>query len=102
MSLIPILRRDHVAELHTEGRGSRRGPAPPPARSPAPGGTVPEIRARLRPLLLLLACAVALTSVSLTSAAGPAAAGSGDRIDQVIKRMTLPEKVGQLFVTYAY
>ena len=28
--------------------------------------------------------------------------GSGDRIDQIIKRMTLQEKVGQLFVTYAY
>ena len=59
---------------------------------------MPEIRARLRPLLLLLAaCAVALTSVG-----GPAAASSGDRIDQLIKRMTLQEKVGQLFVTYAY
>jgi beta-N-acetylhexosaminidase len=59
---------------------------------------VPEIRARLRPLLLLLvACAVALTAVG-----GPAAASSSDRIDQLIKRMTLQEKVGQLFVTYAY
>ncbi len=58
---------------------------------------MPEIRARLRPLLLLVACAVALTSVG-----GPAAASSGDRIDQLIKRMTLQEKVGQLFVTYAY
>ncbi len=58
---------------------------------------MPEIRARLRPLLLLLAGAVALTSV-----AGPAAASSGDRIDQIVKRMTLQEKVGQLFVTYAY
>lgn len=57
---------------------------------------MPEIRARLRPLLLLVACAVALTSVG-----GPAAASS-DRIDQIIKRMTLEEKVGQLFVTYAY
>ena len=58
---------------------------------------MPEIRARLRPLLLLVACAVALTSVG-----GPASASSGDRIDQLIKRMTLQEKVGQLFVTYAY
>jgi beta-N-acetylhexosaminidase len=59
---------------------------------------VPEIRALLRLLLLLLvACAVALTSV-----ARPAAAGSGDRINQIIKGMTLEEKVGQLFVTYAY
>ncbi len=58
---------------------------------------MPEIRARLRPLLLLVACALALTSV-----AGPAAASSSDRIDQIIKRMTLEEKVGQLFVTYAY
>jgi len=59
---------------------------------------VPEIRARLRPLLLLLVvCAVAVTTVG-----GPAAASSSDRIDQLIKRMTLQEKVGQLFVTYAY
>ena len=58
---------------------------------------MPEIRARLRPLLLLVACAVALTSVG-----GPASASSGDRIDQLIKRMTLQQKVGQLFVTYAY
>ena len=59
---------------------------------------MPEIRARLRPLLLLLvACAVAVTSLG-----GPAAASSSDRIDQIIKRMTLEEKVGQLFVTYAY
>jgi beta-N-acetylhexosaminidase len=33
---------------------------------------------------------------------GPAAAGSSDRIDQLIERLTLEEKVGQLFVTYAY
>jgi beta-N-acetylhexosaminidase len=59
---------------------------------------VPEIRSRLRPLLLLVACSVAMTSV----VGGPAAAGSSDRIDQIIKRMTLEEKVGQLFVTYAY
>jgi beta-N-acetylhexosaminidase len=59
---------------------------------------VPEIRNRLRPLLLLLvACSVAVTSLG-----GPAAASSSDRIDQLINRMTLPEKVGQLFVTYAY
>jgi beta-N-acetylhexosaminidase len=59
---------------------------------------VPEIRARLRPLfLLLVACSVAVTSLG-----GPAAAASSDRIDQIINRMTLPEKVGQLFVTYAY
>ena len=38
----------------------------------------------------------------LTSVGGPAAASSSDRIDQIIKRMTLQEKVGQLFVTYAY
>ena len=58
---------------------------------------MPEIRARLRPLLLLVACSVAVTSVG-----GPAAASSSDRIDQIVKRMTLEEKVGQLFVTYAY
>ncbi len=59
---------------------------------------MPEIRARLRPLLLLLvACSVAVTSLG-----GPAAASSSDRIDQIINRMTLEEKVGQLFVTYAY
>jgi beta-N-acetylhexosaminidase len=59
---------------------------------------VPEIRARLRPLLLLfVACSVAVTTVG-----GPAAASTSDRIDQLIKRMTLQEKVGQLFVTYAY
>jgi beta-N-acetylhexosaminidase len=59
---------------------------------------VSEIRARLRSLLLLLAaCSLAVTAVS-----GPAAASSSDRIDQIINRMTLPEKVGQLFVTYAY
>jgi beta-N-acetylhexosaminidase len=38
----------------------------------------------------------------VTSVGGPAAASSSDRIDQLIKRMTLQEKVGQLFVTYAY
>jgi beta-N-acetylhexosaminidase len=38
----------------------------------------------------------------VTSVGGPAAASSSDRIDQIIKRMTLQEKVGQLFVTYAY
>ncbi len=59
---------------------------------------MPEIRARLRPLLLVLvACSVAVTSVG-----GSASASSSDRIDQIIKRMTLQEKVGQLFVTYAY
>ena len=58
---------------------------------------MPEIRARLRPLLLLVACSVAVTSVG-----GPAAASSSDRIDQIVKRMTLEEKVGQLFVTYVY
>ena len=59
---------------------------------------MPEISTRLRPLLLLVvACSVAVTSLG-----GPAAAGSSDRIDQIIKRMTLEEKVGQLFVTYAY
>jgi beta-N-acetylhexosaminidase len=59
---------------------------------------VPEIRDRLRPLLLLLvACSVVVTSLG-----GPAAASSSDRIDQIINRMTLQEKVGQLFVTYAY
>ena len=59
---------------------------------------MPEIRVRLRPLLLLL---VAL-SVAVTSLGGPAAASSSDRIDQIINRMTLQEKVGQLFGTYAY
>jgi beta-N-acetylhexosaminidase len=59
---------------------------------------VPAIRARLRPpLLLLVACSFAVTALG-----GPAAASTSDRIDQIINRMTLPEKVGQLFVTYAY
>jgi beta-N-acetylhexosaminidase len=59
---------------------------------------VPEIRHRLRPLLLLLSA----VAVALTAPGAPAAASSSDRIDQLVKRMTLEEKVGQLFVTYAY
>ena len=59
---------------------------------------MPVLRLRLRPLLLLLASAVAVTSLG----APAASASSSDRIDQIIKRMTLKEKVGQLFVTYAY
>ena len=43
-------------------------------------------------------CAVAVTSLG-----GPAAPPAAvDRINQIIKRMTLEEKVGQLFVTYVY
>lgn len=61
---------------------------------------MPEIRTRLRPLLLLVAFVVAVTSLD-----GPAAAagsGHGPRINHLLKKMTLEEKVGQLFVTYAY
>ena len=60
---------------------------------------MPVLRLRLRPLLLLLLAG----AVVVTSLGAPAAsASSSDRIDQIIKRMTLEEKVGQLFVTYAY
>jgi beta-N-acetylhexosaminidase len=68
------------------------------ARSPTSRSNGPEIRSRRGPPVPLVASSVAMTSVL----GGPAAAGSSDRIDQMIERMTLEEKVGQLFVTYAY
>ena len=65
---------------------------------------MPEIRTRLRPLLLLLmACAVAVTSLGApAAAAGPGPGPVDPRIKHLLKTMTLEEKVGQLFVTYAY
>ena len=67
---------------------------------------MPEIRTRLRPLfLLLVACAVAVTSLGGPAAAAGAGTDRGQknpRIDHLLKTMTLEEKVGQLFVTYAY
>lgn len=73
---------------------------------------MPETRLRLRPLLVLLVASV----LAVTSLGGPTAhASSGDRekgspgkdqrersLRHLIKTMTLEEKVGQLFVTYAY
>jgi beta-N-acetylhexosaminidase len=46
---------------------------------------------------------LAATALAVTSLGGPAAsAASGDRLGRIIEAMTLEEKVGQLFVTYAY
>lgn len=45
--------------------------------------------------------ALATLAVSILAALAPQAA-SADRLDSMIKRMTLEEKVGQLFVTYGY
>lgn len=44
---------------------------------------------------------LAALAVSILAALAPQAA-SADRLDTMIKRMTLEEKVGQLFVTYGY
>jgi beta-N-acetylhexosaminidase len=76
---------------------------------------VPEIRARLRPLLLVLAsCSVALASVAAPAAAtgsgSTSGAGQGSRpgegprgwINSTIAAMTVEEKVGQLFSTHVY
>lgn len=71
---------------------------------------MPEIRPRLRPLLVLVLAtllAVTATGAPTAQADEPRGHGSGgskgDRfVKAVVKRMTLEEKVGQLFVTYAY
>ena len=62
---------------------------------------MPVIRTRLRQLLLPVVCA-ALAVTTLGAAGAPAGAATDDRIQHVIRSMTLEEKVGQLFVTYAY
>jgi beta-N-acetylhexosaminidase len=70
---------------------------------------VPEIRSRLRLLLVL----VVATMLAMTAAGAPMAQAKGPGgpggpgpdpkgVKALVKRMTLEEKVGQLFVTYAY
>lgn len=56
-------------------------------------------------LLALLGSAVLAAPLVATSAAVPAAATvgpAGDQITQIVERMTLEEKVGQLFVLHVY
>jgi len=67
---------------------------------------VPDFRSRIRPLLVLLVLVVS-SALAVTAFGGPAAsASSADRdqkfVKSLVKTMTLEEKVGQLFVTYAY
>ena len=59
---------------------------------------------RMRPVASFLALTLAASAaLGATVPAGPAAAGTGpDPVEQLLTRMTLPEKVGQLFTTYAY
>ena len=62
---------------------------------------MPEIRSRLRPLLVLLVPSV----LAVTALGGQAASASSPDekfVKALVKKMTLEEKVGQLFVTYAY
>lgn len=58
-------------------------------------------RSRLRPLLVLLVASV----LAVTALGGRAASASSPDekfVEALVKKMTLKEKVGQLFVTYAY
>jgi beta-N-acetylhexosaminidase len=71
---------------------------------------VPALRFRLRPpLALLVASALALTALGIpaanASSANKASHGKSHGkafLKHTLKKMTLEEKVGQLFVTYAY
>jgi beta-N-acetylhexosaminidase len=56
---------------------------------------------RMRLVASSLACTLAALGATVPS--GPAAARPGpDPVGRILTRMTLPEKVGQLFTTYAY
>lgn len=67
------------------------------------------LRRVVKPALLVstaVATAAALCAPASTAAAAGSAPPSGDRVEQqvraVMARMTLPEKVGQMFVDYVY
>ncbi|MEE6256992.1 glycoside hydrolase family 3 protein [Plantactinospora sonchi] len=50
----------------------------------------------------LLASIVGSTLLAAVAVAGPPAQAAPSTVDRLIARMTLPQKVGQLFATYAY